>query len=435
MQQSISNENLSQVRRSISLNKLKTTFSDKEEAEHFINESDHEKYNNLWEYCSLYLSKDVETIKRQIANLIEYTLACQRFDFKTKSLFTATAISLRERMTEYWNDTHQYFRELQTKRMYYLSIEYLIGRSLINAISNLGLEKEYSDVLSQFGSSIEELYEYENDAALGSGGLGRLAACFLDSLATMNLPAWGYGIRYQYGMFKQQISHGYQIETPEYWLESGNPWEIVRKDVNHLIRFGGYVVYDEKTGRMRWEGGNTVRAIAYDMPVPGYKTLNTLNLRLWSSKPSAQFDLDHFNREENSDYWTKVHNQQKDENICKVLYPNSSHLKGQELRLKQQFFFTSASLQDIVRRFKKMRVPINEFPQYVAIQLNDTHPTVGVLELMRILLDIEGLDWDQAWEITKNTFAYTNHTVLPEALEINEPIQILVLSNRTNITR
>ncbi|EMS17871.1 glycogen phosphorylase-2, putative [Entamoeba histolytica HM-3:IMSS] len=417
MQKSSSSEGVSHVRRSISLNKLKNQFADAAEAEHFTNESDSEKYNNLWDYCSLYLFKDVETIKQQIANHIEYTLACQRFDFKTKSLFTATAISLRERMTEYWNDTHQYFREIQTKRMYYLSIEYLIGRSLMNAICNLGLENEYRDVVSQFGSSLEELYEYENDAALGSGGLGRLAACFLDSLATMNLPAWGYGIRYQYGMFKQQISHGYQIETPEYWLEAGNPWEIVRKDVNHEVRFGGYVTVDKATGRMKWEGGNTVRAIAYDMPVPGYKTLNTLNLRLWSSKPSNQFDLEHFNKEEDIDYWQKVHNQQKDENICKVLYPNSSHYKGQELRLKQQFFFTSASLQDIVRRFKKMRIAMNEFPQYVAIQLNDTHPTVGVLELMRILLDIEGLEWNQAWEIVVQTFAYTNHTVLPEALE------------------
>ncbi|GAT96329.1 glycogen phosphorylase putative [Entamoeba histolytica] len=215
MQKSSSSEGVSHVRRSISLNKLKNQFADAAEAEHFTNESDSEKYNNLWDYCSLYLSKDVETIKQQIANHIEYTLACQRFDFKTKSLFTATAISLRERMTEYWNDTHQYFREIQTKRMYYLSIEYLIGRSLMNAICNLGLENEYRDVVSQFGSSLEELYEYENDAALGSGGLGRLAACFLDSLATMNLPAWGYGIRYQYGMFKQQISHGYQIELTQ----------------------------------------------------------------------------------------------------------------------------------------------------------------------------------------------------------------------------
>ncbi|KAL7718233.1 hypothetical protein QTN25_004531 [Entamoeba marina] len=310
MKNSPSNEGSAhRVRKSISLNKLRNTLATSE-ADHFSQESEENKYKNLWDYCSLYLSKDVETIKQQIANHIEYTLACQRFDFKTKSLFTATAISLRDRMVEYWNDTHQYFRETQTKRMYYLSIEYLIGRSLINSVGNLGLSDEYRDVVSQFGSNLEELYEYEQDAALGSGGLGRLAACFLDSLATLNFPAWGYGIRYQYGMFKQCISHGYQIETPEYWLEAGNPWEIVRKDVNHEIRFGGYVTKDSK-GNMVWEGGSTVRAIAYDMPVPGYKTLNTLNLRLWSSKPSAAFDLDHFNREEDIDYWQKVHNQQK----------------------------------------------------------------------------------------------------------------------------
>ncbi|ELP87829.1 glycogen phosphorylase, putative [Entamoeba invadens IP1] len=417
MKKSPSTEVTHRVRSSVSMNKLRTTFSDASEVAHFTNESESEKYENLWKYCSLYLSKDVDTIKQQIANHIEYTLACQRFDFKAKSLFTATAMSLRDRMIEYWNDTHNYFTEQKVKRMYYLSIEYLIGRSLMNAICNLDLEAEYKEVATQFGSSLEELYEFEQDAALGSGGLGRLAACFLDSLATMNFPAWGYGIRYQYGMFKQQIAQGYQIETPEYWLEAGNPWEIVRKDVNHEVRFGGYVLKDELTGRKRWEGGSTVRAIACDMPVPGYKTLNTLNLRLWSSKPSTVFDLDHFNKQDDIDYWEKVRNQQNDESICKVLYPNSSNAKGQELRLKQQFFFTSASLQDIVRRFKKLNVPLSDFPQYVAIQLNDTHPTVGILELMRILVDLEGMEWNQAWGIVVQTFAYTNHTVLPEALE------------------
>lgn len=364
---------------------------------------------------------DVETIKRQIANHLEYTLACNRLDFRPYAIYTAAAYSLRDRMLEFWNDTQDYFASKQTKRVYYMSIEYLIGRSLMNSICNLDLEEPYTEALKFFGASIEELYEYEDDAALGSGGLGRLAACFLDSLATLNYPAWGYGIRYQFGMFKQKIVDGYQIEMPEYWLEAGNPWEIVRSDVKYEIKFGGHVVpVRDAAGKIKhiWEAGSNVNAVAFDMPVPGYKTLNTLNLRLWSSQPTNEFDLEAFNGDENSDaYWNALNNQQKQENICKVLYPKNDHAKGQELRLKQEYFFSSATILDIVRRFKKMGKPFDEFPDYNAIQLNDTHPVVGALELMRVLVDLEGIDFDKAFDITKKTFSYTNHTVLPEALE------------------
>jgi starch phosphorylase len=257
----------------------------------------------------------------------------------------------------------------------------------------------------------------ESDAALGNGGLGRLAACFLDSLATMNYPAWGYGIRYTYGMFHQEIKDGYQVEFPDYWLTYGNPWEIERLDVQYPVRFYGHVV--EKTdarGNVRygWEGGETIMAVAYDMPIPGYNTYNTINLRLWSSKPSKEFDLFHFNQ---GDYFRAIEEKQRSETITSVLYPNDNTSVGKELRLKQQFFFVSASLRDILKRFKALGHPLTNLPDKISIQLNDTHPTLSIVEMMRLLLDEEGLDWETAWSISNRVHSYTNHTVLPEALE------------------
>ncbi|KAL7715980.1 hypothetical protein QTN25_006673 [Entamoeba marina] len=384
------------IRRSISMNKMKAGRMTADQVP--INFED-DKFKKLWDYCSMYLSKDVETIKRQIANHVEYTLACNRTDFRPYAIYTAAAYSLRDRMLEFWNDTQQYFTDVQVKRVYYMSIEYLIGRSLMNSICNLDLSESCSEALKFFGASIEELYEYEDDAALGNGGLGRLAACFLDSLATLNLPAWGYGIRYQYGMFKQKIVDGYQVEMPEYWLETGNPWEIVRGDVKYDVKFGGHVVtVKDVQGKLkyRWEPNMLLNALAFDMPVPGYKTLNTLNLRLWSSKPTTEFDLEAFNGDENSSvYWNALNNQQKRMKIF--------------AKLKQEYFFSSATIQDIK--------PFIEFPDYNSIQLNDTHPVVGSLELMRLLIDVENIDFASAFDITKKTFSYTNHTVLPEALE------------------
>ncbi|KAK4674817.1 Non-essential glycogen phosphorylase [Podospora pseudopauciseta] len=271
--------------------------------------------------------------------------------------------------------------------------------------------------LADLGFRIEDVIEQEHDAALGNGGLGRLAACFLDSLASLNYPAWGYGLRYRYGIFKQEIIDGYQVEVPDYWLDF-NPWEFPRHDVTVDIQFFGHVRKStDENGRTvaHWEGGEIVKAVAYDVPIPGYATPSTNNLRLWSSTAaSGEFDFQKFN---NGDYESSVADQQRAETISAVLYPNDNLERGKELRLKQQYFWVAASLYDIVRRFKKSKRPWKEFPEQVAIQLNDTHPTLAVVELQRILLDLEGLEWDEAWNIVTNTFGYTNHTVLPEALE------------------
>nr|KMM66916.1 glycogen phosphorylase 1 [Coccidioides posadasii RMSCC 3488] len=298
-----------------------------------------------------------------------------------------------------------------------LSLEFLMGRALDNAMLNVGLKDVAKDGLSDLGFRIEDVIDQENDAALGNGGLGRLAACLLDSLASMNYPAWGYGLRYRYGIFKQEIVNGYQIEVPDYWLDF-NPWEFPRHDVTVDIQFYGEdKKYHDQTGKLvhSWEDGEIVQAVAYDVPIPGYDTPTTNNLRLWSSKAaSGEFDFQKFNA---GDYESAVADQQQAETISAVLYPNDNLQRGKELRLKQQYFWCAASLFDIVRRFKKMKRPWSEFSHQVAIQLNDTHPTLAIVELQRILVDQEGLDWDEAWGIVQGTFGYTNHTVLPEALE------------------
>lgn len=271
--------------------------------------------------------------------------------------------------------------------------------------------------LSELGFRMEDVIDQERDAALGNGGLGRLAACFLDSLASLDYPAWGYGLRYRYGIFKQEIVNGYQVEVPDYWLDF-NPWEFPRHDVVVPIQFYGNVrKYTDDNGRQVsvWENGEIVTATAYDVPIPGYDTPTTNNLRLWSSKSSSgEFDFTKFN---NGEYEASVHDQQRAETISAVLYPNDNMDSGKELRLKQQYFWCAASLHDIVRRFKKSKKAWKEFPHNVAIQLNDTHPTLAIPELQRILVDEESLDWDTAWSIVVNTFGYTNHTVMAEALE------------------
>jgi starch phosphorylase len=336
--------------------------------------------------------------------------------------------SLRDRVIERWKDTDLFFQQQNVKRVNYLSLEFLLGRSLQNAMSNLGLNDVFRRALYELGIKMEELYDEEHDAGLGNGGLGRLAACFLDSMATMNYPGWGYGLRYNYGMFEQKIKNGYQVELPDYWLIAGNPWEIERNDVMYTVRMYGHV--SEMTApvppkieshedeldlkKYHWEGGELVVAVAYDVPVPGFNTFNTINLRLWSSRPSNEFDLDHFNQ---GDYFKAIEGKQRSETICSVLYPNDNTYTGKELRLKQQYFFVSATIQDILYRFKQTKKPLDEFPNFNSIQLNDTHPTLGIAELMRILIDEEGLKWKQAWGITQRTFSYTNHTVMPEALE------------------
>jgi starch phosphorylase len=271
--------------------------------------------------------------------------------------------------------------------------------------------------LADLGFRMEDVVSQEHDAALGNGGLGRLAACFLDSMASLNYPAWGYGLRYRYGIFKQEIVDGYQVEVPDYWLDF-NPWEFQRHDITVDIQFYGHVNRwqdDEGKQQSSWEGGEIVQAVAYDVPIPGYKTGTCNNLRLWGSKAaSGEFDFQKFN---SGEYESSVADQQRAETISAVLYPNDNLERGKELRLKQQYFWCAASLYDIVRRFKKSKRAWKEFPNQVAIQLNDTHPTLAIPELQRILVDIEGLDWDDAWSIVQKTFGYTNHTVLPEALE------------------
>lgn len=372
-----------------------------------------EKRNKLLaSLMSQYLARDVPSIQRQIVNHFEYTLARTRYNFDPLGCYQATALSVRDRLIESWNDTQQYFTERDVKRVYYLSLEFLMGRYLTNALMNIGIHNQFAEALQGIGFEMETVASVERDPGLGNGGLGRLAACFMDSLATLNYPAWGYGIRYKYGMFEQRIINGHQVEIPDYWLTKGNPWEIERLDVTYPVRFYGHV---ESTGEgFKLTGGEIVQAVAYDSPIPGYDTYNTLNLRLWSAQPAKEFDLESFSR---GDYYGAVSDKEASEKISSVLYPNDSTEVGKELRLKQQFFFVSATLQDVVRRFKKVDRPITDLHTKVAIQLNDTHPTIGVVELMRILMDIEGLGWTSAWETVRKVFSYTNHTVLPEALE------------------
>eukprot|EP00958_Prasinococcus_capsulatus_P024188 scaffold3743_cov389-Prasinococcus_capsulatus_cf.AAC.15 len=370
----------------------------------------------LFSLMDTYIKSDVLSIQQSIVNHVEYTIGRQRYRFDDFDCYQATSMSMRDRLIERWNDTHQHFNNEDPKRVYYLSMEFLMGRTLLNSMMNFGLEDRYSLALQQLGYSMEVVAEEERDAALGNGGLGRLAACFLDSLATLNYPAWGYGIRYQYGMFRQSIQDGFQHEQPDYWLNFGNPWEIERHHIRYPVNFYGHVETYDDDGRLRfqWIPGDMVEAVAYDNPIPGFKTGNTINLRLWGAKPAAEFDLQSFNT---GDYVSAILSKQRAETLSSVLYPDDRTYQGKELRLKQQHFFVTASLQDMIRRFKETHTEFDDFPKQVAIQLNDTHPTIAIPELMRLLMDENGLGWTQAWQIATQVFSFTNHTVLPEALE------------------
>ena len=331
--------------------------------------------------------------------------------------YLSISYAIRDRLVENWVSTQKTYRQNKVKRVYYLSLEFLIGRSLGNSIINLQAFDGVTKALAELGMKLEEVREAETDAGLGNGGLGRLAACFMDSLATLEIPAYGYGIRYDYGIFRQKIVRGYQVEEPDEWLSKANPWEISRPEYTYRIKFGGRVV--ERTNRngkqtFDWISTDDVLAMAYDMPVPGYGNKTVNNLRLWSAKATEDFDLDFFNK---GNYFAATSKKTESESISKVLYPNDNSPEGRELRLKQQYFFVSASIQDILRRFKREHTDLRELPDAAAIQLNDTHPSIGIPEFMRVLLDEEGLVWEQAWEITKAIFGYTNHTLLPEALE------------------
>jgi starch phosphorylase len=363
------------------------------------------------------LGMDADALRRSLANRLEYSVGKDSYTAQPRDWCHSLSYALRDRMIERWMETMRgYYRE-NTKRVYYFSLEFLIGRTLYNSILNLCIEPEVREALLKLGLDLETLRDMEPDAALGNGGLGRLAACFLDSMATLGLPGYGYGIRYDFGMFNQHIEDGYQVERPENWLRYGNPWEFPRPEVLYPVHFQGRVVdYVNEVGKLRhhWVDCEEVMAMAYDTPIPGYGNRTVNNLRLWSAKSSREFDLNYFNE---GNYIKAVADKNESENLSRVLYPDDSTAMGRELRLKQQYFFVSASLQDILFRYCKEHDGFAGLSDKVAIQLNDTHPAIAIPELMRLLMDVHDVGWDQAWDLCRRIFAYTNHTIMPEALE------------------
>lgn len=362
-------------------------------------------------------TKRIEKLESTVKGYIEHHLGkdCERshtFDF-----YVGLAYAIRDRLIEEWLATQRSYYKTKAKRVYYLSLEFLVGRTLGNSMVNLGMEDECTRAMESLGCKMEDIRESEWDAGLGNGGLGRLAACFLDSFATLGIPAYGYGIRYEYGLFYQRIKDGYQVETPDNWLRYGNPWEIARHGHFFSVHFCGKVnQHVDPNGILRseWVDTEEVMAMACDTPIPGYMNDKVINMRLWTAKSSRDFDLHFFN---GGNYINAVENKAKSESISKVLYPADHIMEGRFLRLKQQYFFVSATFQDIIRRYKKEDLVFDNFTKRVAVQLNDTHPAIAIPELMRILVDIEGLPWENAWDIAVGTFGYTNHTVMPEALE------------------
>ncbi len=361
---------------------------------------------------------DVESLKRSFIDHLEYSLAKDEYSATERDRYRALALTVRDRLIERWIETQQTYYNKDAKRVYYLSLEFLIGRTLGNAVVNLNLQGPLAEAMKETGYSLEKLTEEEWDAGLGNGGLGRLAACFLDSMATLELPAYGYGIRYEFGIFFQAIRDGFQIETPDSWLRYGNIWEFPRPEYLYPVRFYGKVnqYFDDK-GHFtnEWADTQEVMAMAYDTPIPGYGNNTVNNMRLWAAKASREFDFTYFNH---GNYEQAVSDKSQSETISKVLYPNDNVFEGKELRLKQEYFFVTATIQDILRRYNKT---YNEnyryFADKVAIQLNDTHPAIAIPELMRIFIDEKKMGWDAAWDLSVRTFGYTNHTVLPEALE------------------
>jgi len=375
------------------------------------------KMEKFWNKMDLYLGMDASSLLDTMAAHMEYSQGKERYTAVNYDFYQSLAYAVKDRLIERWNDTMHKYYSSNVKWVYYLSMEYLIGRSLGNSIINMALGTESRKALSEIGLELEFLEQFETDAGLGNGGLGRLAACFLDSLATLEIPSFGYGLRYDYGIFNQVIDDGWQLETPENWLRYGNPWEILRQNILFPVHFFGWVnQYTDEDGDLRneWVDTRPVMAVAYDIPVPGFGHRTVNALRLWSAKSTREFDLQYFNR---GDYIGAVVDKDLTENITRVLYPSDNIIEGKELRLKQEYFFVSATLQDIIRRHRINNSSLENLADKAAIQLNDTHPALGIAELMRLLLDQEGMGWEQAWEITEKTFGYTNHTVLPEAME------------------
>jgi glycogen phosphorylase len=378
---------------------------------------DSSKHQKLWELLDREQNISKDAIEKAFAHHLDYTVGKHRYNTTKEDIYKALSYTVRDLMIDRLNDTQENYRKKNPKRVYYLSLEFLMGRAFSNAIISLGIYDLVKEVLVDFGYNLDEIIEFEPDAGLGNGGLGRLAACFMDSMATLNLPGYGYGIRYEYGMFNQHIVDGAQVEKPDHWLENSNAWELIREETAYPVNFYGYVEQRiDPTGSVVpiWVPAEGVRAVAHDYPIPGYNTTTVNNLRLWTAKSSEEFNLDYFNH---GDYLKAVEDKQISENISKVLYPNDTTQQGKILRLKQQYFMVSASLQDIISRYKRTNTDFKNFPEEVAIQLNDTHPSIAIPELMRILMDEERLSWDYSWSIVTKVFSYTNHTVLPEALE------------------
>lgn len=357
------------------------------------------------------------TFVTQFAERLEFDLIKDRTTVTDHDILEAISLAVRDRLTRNWLKTQNEYNINNVKKVHYLSLEFLMGSLLGNSLINLGMYEDCRKLLVSFGYNIDRIMREEPDMGLGNGGLGRLAACYMESLATLELPAYGYGILYEYGIFEQDIENGYQIEKPDHWLRYGNPWKVVRPEFTYTVKFNGTVSsYFDETGRTRYTWINTddVLAIANDVPVPGYQNRTVNTLRLWQAKSTDEFNLNNFNQ---GNYLSAVENKNLSETISKVLYPNDSIPQGKILRLRQQYFFVSATLQDIIYNFKMHNTDFNLLPEKAAIQLNDTHPAIAIPDLMRILMDDEGLEWDAAWDITQKVFAYTNHTIVPEALE------------------
>ena len=359
-----------------------------------------------------------EAFKKEVEQNVKQLFRKTVDEVSQQELYQAVSYVVKDAIIDDWIATQKQYEKDDPKIVYYMSMEFLLGRALGNNLINMTAYKEVKEALEEMGLNLNELEDQEPDPALGNGGLGRLAACFLDSLASLGYAAYGCGIRYRYGMFKQKIKDGYQEEKPDNWLKNGNPFELRRPEYAKEVRFGGNirVEYDDKTGDIRFKQENyeSVLAVPYDYPIVGYDNHIVNTLRIWDAEPIVDFQLDSFDR---GDYHKSVEQQNLAKTIVEVLYPNDNHYAGKELRLKQQYFFVSASLQAALEKYKKNHDDIHKLPEKMTIQMNDTHPTVAVAELMRLLLDEEGLGWDEAWEITTKTCAYTNHTIMAEALE------------------
>lgn len=363
------------------------------------------------------LKFDKELFKRSVVYNVKTLYRKDMEEATPQQVFQAVSLAIKDQIMDNWIDTQKAYEKQDPKMVYYMSMEFLMGRALGNNIINLQASAPVKEALEELGLDLNLVEDQEPDAALGNGGLGRLAACFLDSLATLGYPAYGCGIRYRYGMFKQQIKDGYQVEVPDNWLENGNPFELRRPEYAKVVKFGGHVsMYCDEYGRNHFvqEDYQAVKAIPFDLPIVGYGNGIVNTLRIWDAEPIEGFQLDSFDK---GDYRKAVEQENLARNIVEVLYPNDNHYAGKELRLKQQYFFISASVQEAVEKFMRKHDDIHRFPEKVTFQLNDTHPTVAVPELMRILLDDYNLGWDEAWDITTRTCAYTNHTIMAEALE------------------